>query len=92
MARLFLFDGTGLAYRAYYAIDQSLSTSDGIPTNATYGLMRMMIKFLKERIREGDYAGFAMDKKTRPTVMSCSPNTKRKEPRRRMLCCNSCPT
>jgi len=65
MARLFLFDGTGLAFRAYYAIDQSLSTSSGVPTNATYGLMRMMIKFLKERVREGDYAGFAMDKKTR---------------------------
>lgn len=65
MARLFLFDGTGLAFRAYYAIDQALSTSAGIPTNATYGLMRMMIKFLREHVREGDYAGFAMDKKTK---------------------------
>ncbi len=65
MAKLFLFDGTGLAYRAYYALDQSLSTSYGVPTNATYGVMRMIIKFLKENIKSGDYAAFVMDKKTR---------------------------
>ncbi len=65
MAKLFLFDGTGLAYRAYFALDQSLSTSSGIPTNATYGIMRMLIKFLKENVRQGDYAAFVMDKKTR---------------------------
>lgn len=64
MARLFLFDGTGLAYRAYYAVDQSLSTSSGLPTNATYGVLRMLIKFLKEYIKQGDCAAFAMDKKT----------------------------
>lgn len=65
MARLFLFDGTGLAYRAYYAVDQSLSTSSGLPTNATYGVLRMLIKFLKEYIEIGDCVAFAMDKKTR---------------------------
>lgn len=64
MARLFLFDGTGLAYRAYYAVDQSLSTSSGLPTNATYGVLRMLIKFLKEYIEIGDCVAFAMDKKT----------------------------
>lgn len=64
MARLFLFDGTGLAYRAYYALDQSLSTSSGLPTNATYGVLRMLIKFLKEYIKQGDCAAFVMDKKT----------------------------
>ncbi len=64
MVRLFLFDGTGLAYRAYYAVDQSLSTSSGLPTNAIYGVMRMLIKFLKEHIKQGDCVAFAMDKKT----------------------------
>ncbi|WP_041081097.1 DNA polymerase I [Thermotoga profunda] len=64
MARLFLFDGTGLAYRAYYAVDQSLSTSSGLPTNATYGVLRMLVKFLKEYIEIGDCVAFAMDKKT----------------------------
>ncbi|AEH50373.1 DNA polymerase I [Pseudothermotoga thermarum] len=65
MAKLFLFDGTGLTYRAYYALDQSLSTSTGIPTNATYGVMRMMIKFLKENVKIGDCVAFVMDKKTK---------------------------
>ncbi len=65
MARLFLFDGTGIAYRAYFAVDQSLSTSSGIPTNATYGVLRMLIRFLKEHIKPGDCVAFAMDKKTR---------------------------
>lgn len=64
MARLFLFDGTGLAYRAYYAVDQSLSTTSGLPTNAIYGVLRMMIKFLKEYVSQGDCVAFAMDKKT----------------------------
>jgi len=65
MAKLYLFDGTGLAYRAYYAVDQSLSTSSGLPTNATFGVLRMLIKFLKEHIKPGDCVAFAMDKKTR---------------------------
>lgn len=64
MAKLFLFDGTALAYRAYYALDRSLATSSGIPTNATYGVTRMMIKFVKEHVRKGkDYAAVAFDKK-----------------------------
>lgn len=65
MAKLFLFDGTGLAYRAYYALDQSLSTTSGIPTNATYGVLRMLIRFLKDYVKIGDYTAFAMDTKTR---------------------------
>ncbi|ACM23015.1 MULTISPECIES: DNA polymerase I [Thermotoga] len=64
MARLFLFDGTALAYRAYYALDRSLSTSTGIPTNAVYGVARMLVKFIKEHIiPEKDYAAVAFDKK-----------------------------
>ncbi|KUK32980.1 MAG: DNA polymerase I, partial [Thermotoga sp. 47_83] len=64
MARLFLFDGTALAYRAYYALDRSLSTSTGIPTNATYGVARMLVRFIKDHIIVGkDYVAVAFDKK-----------------------------
>ncbi|PLV60271.1 DNA polymerase I [Thermotoga sp. KOL6] len=64
MARLFLFDGTALAYRAYYALDKSLSTSTGIPTNATYGVARMIVKFIKDHIIiDKDYAAVAFDKR-----------------------------
>ena len=38
---LLLVDGTGLAYRAFYAI-QGLSTTDGRPTNAVFGFIRML--------------------------------------------------
>ncbi|HCZ06412.1 MAG TPA: DNA polymerase I [Thermotogae bacterium] len=66
MKKLFLFDGTGLAYRAYFALDPSLATSKGLPTNAVYGMARMMIRFLKDWFRDGDeiYAVVAFDKKT----------------------------
>jgi len=66
MKKLFLFDGTGLAYRAYFALDPSLSTSKGLPTNAIYGVARMMIRFLRDWFREEDeiYAVVAFDKKT----------------------------
>ncbi|WP_372590235.1 DNA polymerase I [Fervidobacterium pennivorans subsp. carthaginiensis] len=64
MARAFLFDGTGLLYRAFYAIDQSLSTTTGIPTGALYGLARMLLKFMKEHIKVGeDYCAFVVDVK-----------------------------
>ncbi len=60
--KLFLFDGTAIAYRAFFAIDSTLSTSSGIPTNATYGVARMMVRFLKEHLREGeDHAAFVLD-------------------------------
>ena len=64
MAKLFLFDGTGLMYRAYFALDRSLSTSKGIPTNAVYGVMKMLIKFLKENVSNDDYVAFVVDVKT----------------------------
>ncbi|QAV32390.1 DNA polymerase I [Fervidobacterium changbaicum] len=64
MAKAFLFDGTGLLYRAFYAIDQSLSTTTGIPTGALYGLARMLLKFIKEHIKVGeDYCAFVVDVK-----------------------------
>jgi DNA polymerase-1 len=43
--RLFLIDGYSLLYRSYYAI-RSLSTSKGFPTNAIYGFINMLRKFM----------------------------------------------
>lgn len=39
--RILLVDGTGVAYRAFYAI-ASLSTRAGRPTNAVFGFIKMM--------------------------------------------------
>ena len=60
--RLFLFDGTAISYRAFFALDSSLSTSTGIPTNASYGVARMMVRFLKDHLKANkDYAAFVFD-------------------------------
>lgn len=43
---LMLIDGNSLAYRAFFALPESIATADGFPTNALYGLAAMMIKVL----------------------------------------------
>ena len=34
---LFLIDGNSLVYRAFFALPESISTSNGQPTNAIFG-------------------------------------------------------
>ncbi|MDX6593786.1 MAG: polymerase [Gaiellales bacterium] len=46
---VFLVDGNGLAYRAFYALPEELQTVDGQPTNALLGMANMLMKLL------GDY-------------------------------------
>ena len=46
--RLFLLDGSSLAYRAFFALPDSISTRDGFPTNALYGLSQMLMKIVTE--------------------------------------------
>jgi DNA polymerase I len=45
---LFLLDGNSLAYRAFFALPESIGTSDGRPTNAIYGLASMLAKIVVE--------------------------------------------
>jgi DNA polymerase-1 len=45
---LFLIDGNSLAYRAFFALPESIATADGRPTNAIYGFASMMVKLLTE--------------------------------------------
>ncbi len=45
---LFLIDGNSLAYRAFFALPESIGTSDGQPTNAIYGLASMLVKIIAE--------------------------------------------
>jgi DNA polymerase-1 len=44
---LYLIDGSGYIFRAFFALPH-LSNSRGLPTNATYGFIRMLLKLLKE--------------------------------------------
>jgi DNA polymerase I len=47
-AELFLIDGNSLAYRAFFALPESIGTSDGRPTNTIYGLASMLVKIIVE--------------------------------------------
>jgi DNA polymerase I len=51
--QLFLIDGNSLAYRAFYALPESIGTSDGRPTNAIYGLASMLVKVIDEYHPQG---------------------------------------
>lgn len=44
---VFLIDGSGYIFRAYFAI-RHLNSSGGVPTNAVYGFTTMLLKLLKE--------------------------------------------
>jgi DNA polymerase I len=50
---IFLIDGNSLAYRAFFALPESIGTSDGRPTNAIYGLASMLVKVIDEHHPQG---------------------------------------
>src|SRR3979490_1007013 len=45
---LYLIDGSSLAYRAFFALPESIATSTGMPTNAIFGFASMLVKLLTE--------------------------------------------
>src|ERR1700742_2411432 len=45
---LFLIDGNSLAYRAFFALPESIATSDGRPTNAIFGFGSMLVKLITD--------------------------------------------
>ncbi len=47
-AELFLIDGNSLAYRAFFALPESIATSTGQPTNAILGFASMLVKILTD--------------------------------------------
>ncbi|EFI34931.1 DNA polymerase I [Desulfonatronospira thiodismutans ASO3-1] len=57
---VFLIDGSSFLYRAFYAYPD-LKRSDGLPTNAIYIVIRMLLKIVKEE--KPEYMGFFLDGK-----------------------------
>ena len=45
---IFLIDGNSLAYRAFFALPETIATSRGFPTNAIFGFASMLVKILTE--------------------------------------------
>src|SRR5438874_1349281 len=46
--QLFLIDGNSLAYRAFFALPESIATSTGVPTNTIFGFASMLVKILTD--------------------------------------------
>ncbi|RIK46626.1 MAG: DNA polymerase I, partial [Chloroflexi bacterium] len=57
--RIVLVDGYGLAFRAFYGLPQTLSTTQGEPTNATFGFTSMLLDVL--RVHRPDYIVISFD-------------------------------
>jgi len=47
--KIVLIDGNSLAYRAFYALPDTMRTSSGITTNAVYGFTTMLLKVLEDK-------------------------------------------
>src|ERR1700677_4963505 len=45
---LFLLDGMSLAFRAYFALPNTLKTSSGVVTNALHGFVSMVANIVKD--------------------------------------------
>ncbi|MDX1485281.1 MAG: 5'-3' exonuclease H3TH domain-containing protein, partial [Alphaproteobacteria bacterium] len=56
---LFLVDGSGYIFRAYYALRTNLTRSDGTPTNAVFGFCNMLMKLLDDT--DADYIAVIFD-------------------------------
>jgi len=57
--KLLLLDGYSLAFRAFFALPEDLTTTDGTHTNAVYGFTAMLIKLLQEQ--KPDYIACCFD-------------------------------
>ena len=82
-SEVFLIDGNSLAYRAFFALPESIATADGRPTNAIYGFASMMAKILIDHSpkavivawdagwsgREKVYAEYKSQRKSRPDLL-----------------------
>ena len=62
--RLFVLDGNNIAYRAFFALPESIATSSGFPTNALYGFCAMMIKILSDYRPDGVIVAWDSREKT----------------------------
>src|SRR3954451_17526683 len=80
---VFLIDGNSLAYRAFFALPESIATADGRPTNAIYGFASMMAKILIDHSptgvivawdagmsgREKEYTEYKAGRPSRPDLL-----------------------
>ena len=42
-----VIDGNSLMHRAYHAVPPTMTAPDGTPTNAAFGFLSMLLKFIE---------------------------------------------
>jgi len=60
MKKAILIDANSLAYRAFYALPDTMKSPDGFQTNAVYGFVSMLLKILETKC---DFVATAFDRK-----------------------------
>lgn len=60
ISKALFVDGHSLAYRAFFALPDTLATAEGQPTNAVLGFTQMLLRILDEQ--KPDYLAVAFDK------------------------------
>ncbi len=74
MTKLLVLDGNSLAYRAFFALPETLTTPDGQPTNSVYGFTNMLLRMLRER--EPDHVVVAFDTGVPQSRLALAPEYK----------------
>lgn len=85
--KLVIIDGSSLLYRAFYALPPTMTSPDGIPTNAVYGFLRMLLGLYRDLDPEYMAVTFDKDRHTFRTEMY--EDTRPRESRHRMSWCRS---
>jgi DNA polymerase-1 len=81
--QIFLIDGNSLVYRAFFALPDTIATSQGEPTNAIFGFASMLVKLLTEygtvptlvvwdggwSGREQVYSEYKAERRSRPDLL-----------------------
>ena len=58
--KLMAIDGNSIVNRAFYGVSQNLSTREGLPTNAIFGFLNILLKLLDEERPQGLAVAFDM--------------------------------
>ena len=56
--KIAVIDGNSLMHRAYHAVQTPMNTPDGTPTNAAFGFMSMLLKFIEIERPDGIVCAF----------------------------------
>ena len=67
--KLVIIDGSSLLYRAFYALPPTMTSPDGVPTNAVYGFLRMLLGLYRDLNPEYMAVTFDKDRHTFRTDM-----------------------